>query len=47
MKTFRGLKRRKSSPLTAAGKGLANFSTYSASASVWLSFPLKMIWTAP
>lgn len=35
------------SPLTAAGKGLANFSTYSASASAWLSFPLKMICTAP
>lgn len=35
------------SPLTAAGKGLANFSTYSASASLWLSLPLKMIWTAP
>lgn len=35
------------SPLTAAGKGLANFSTYSASASFWLSLPLKMIWTAP
>lgn len=34
-------------PLTAAGKGLANFCTYSASASAWFSFPLKMIWTAP
>ena len=34
-------------PLTAAGKGLANFSTYSASASAWFSFPLKMICTAP
>lgn len=34
-------------PLTAAGKGLANFSTYSASASACFSFPLKIIWTAP
>lgn len=34
-------------PLTAAGKGLANISTYSASASAWFSFPLKIIWTAP
>lgn len=34
-------------PLTAAGKGLANFSTYSASCSAWLDFPLKMICTAP
>ena len=32
-------------PLIAAGKGFANLSTYSASASV--SFPLKMICTAP
>lgn len=32
-------------PLMAAGKGFANLSTYSSSASA--SFPLKMIWTAP
>lgn len=32
-------------PLMAAGKGFANLSTYSASASA--SLPLKMIWTAP
>ena len=30
-------------PLTAAGNGLANLSTYSASASAWFSFPLKII----
>lgn len=39
--------RRRRPPLRAAGKGLANFSTYSASASAWFSFPLKMICTAP
>lgn len=41
------MKKWESSPLTAAGKGLANFSTYSASASAWFSFPLKIICTAP
>lgn len=35
------------SPLTAAGKGLANFSTYSARAASTSWCPLKMISTAP